>query len=68
MPSYLVEFEASINITLLKPYIVYINQILCNFKEVLTMCTKHDDDPFGVLRPNIVLVNKIIVYKQNTKG
>lgn len=37
MPSYLVEFEASINITLLKPYIVYINQILCNFKEVLTM-------------------------------
>lgn len=30
------------------------------------MCTKHDDDPFGVLRPDIVLVNKIIVYKQNT--
>lgn len=32
------------------------------------MCAKHDDDPFGVLRPDIVLVNKIIVYKQNTKG
>lgn len=64
MQSYLVEFEASINITLLKPYIVYTNQILCNFKEVLTMCTKHDDDPFGVQRPDIVLVNKLsYIYK-----